>query len=197
MQRSDPQETRRRRRRLSENSCGPLWPTALHLPGCLRRTTRQTEPTLSSPTRSVRRGIEAFDSVGVAARRVLPDALSWSNKSSIIGSGHERSSVCSGTPTRIGARPAERVAGQVRAPGERSTQPLRRRCAALAGAKPARTTDSPHSAPAAQLAHALRGAPAIRETAPACHRHRRRPPGHTVVSHAIADHLSNSSRHIR
>jgi hypothetical protein len=155
------------------------------------------EPTLLSPTRSVHRRIEGFVSVGVAARRVLPGALSWSNKSSIIGSCRERSSVCSGTPIRAGASPAEPVAGQYRAPGEQSTQPLRRCCAALAGAKPAGTTDSRHSAPAAQLAHALRGAPAISETAPARHRHRRRSPGHTVVSHAIPDHPSSSSRHIR
>ena len=57
------------------------------------------------------------------------------------------------------ASAAERVAGRYRAPGEQSTQPLRRRCSALAGPKPAGTTDSPNSAPAAQLAHALRGAP--------------------------------------
>jgi hypothetical protein len=57
------------------------------------------------------------------------------------------------------ASAAERVAGRYRAPGEQSTQPLRRHCPALAGPKPAGTTDSPNSAPAAQLDHALRGAP--------------------------------------
>jgi hypothetical protein len=44
---------------------------------------------------------------------------------------------------------AERVAGRYRAPGEQSTQPLRRRCHALAGSKPAGTTDS-------QIQHLLR-----------------------------------------
>jgi hypothetical protein len=134
----------------------------------------------------------------VAACRVLLRALSLSNNSSIIGSCDERGSVCSRTPIRAGARPAERVAGQCRAPGEQSTQPVRRCCPALAGAKPAGTTDSPHSTPAAQLAHALRGAPVINETAPARHRHRSRPSGRTVLTHhPIPDQLSSSSRHFR
>jgi hypothetical protein len=136
-----------------------------------------------SGERQLHRRIEAVDSFGVAARRVFLRALSLSNKSSIIGSCHERGSVCSGTPIRAGARPAERVAGQCRAPGEPSTQPVRRCCSALAGAKPAGTTDSPHSAPAAQLAHALRGAAVLCETAPARHRHRSRPSGRTALTH--------------
>jgi hypothetical protein len=136
-----------------------------------------------SGERQVHRRIEAFDSFGVAARRVLPGALSLPNKGSIIGSCHERSSVCSATPIRAGASPAERVAGHYRASGEQPTQPLRRRCAALTGAKPAGTTDSPNSAPAAQLAHTLRGAPALSDTAPARHRHRRGPPGHTLLTY--------------
>jgi hypothetical protein len=135
-----------------------------------------------SGERQVHRRIEAFDSFGVAARRVLPDALSLPNKSSILGSCHERSNDCSATPIRAGASPAERVPGHYRAPSEQSTQPLRRCCAALTGAKPAGTTDSPNSAHAAQLAHALRGAPVISDTAPVRHRHRRRPPGHTVLT---------------
>jgi hypothetical protein len=102
-----------------------------------------------SGERQGHRRTEALDIFGVAARRVLPGALSLPNKSSIIGSCHERSSDCSATPIQAGASPAERVAGQYRAPGEPSTQPLRRRCAALTGAKPAGTTDSPNTAPAA------------------------------------------------
>src|SRR6266700_2890086 len=94
----------------------------------------------------VHRRIEALDIFGVAARRVLPGALSLPNKSSIIGSCHERSSDCSATPIRAGASPAERVAGHHRAPGEPPTQPLRRCRAALTGPKPAGTTDSPHTA---------------------------------------------------
>jgi hypothetical protein len=155
------------------------------------------EPTLLSPTRSVHRRIEGFVSVGVAARRVLPGALSWSNKSSIIGSCHEPSSVCSGTPIRAGASPAEPVAGQYRAPGEQSTQPLRRCCDAL-------VARSQQGRPTAHIQHLLRNSLTplgVRlpsgETAPARHRHRRRSPGHTVVSHAIPDHLSSASRHIR
>ena len=136
-----------------------------------------------SGERQLHRRIEAVDSFGVAACRVLLRALSLSNKGSIVGSCDERGSVCSGTPIRAGARPAERVAGQCRAPGEPSTQPVRRCCPALAGAKPAGTTDSPHSPPPAQLAHALRGAPVISETAPARHRHRSRPSGRTVLTH--------------
>jgi hypothetical protein len=136
-----------------------------------------------SGERQVHRRTEAFDNCGVAARRVPPDALSLPNKSSIIGSCHERSSIRSGPPIRAGASPAERVAGHHRAPGARPTQPLRRGCAALTGAKPAGTTDTPNSAPAAQLAHVLRGAPALSDTAPARHRHRRRPPGHTVLTY--------------
>src|SRR6266542_6741279 len=46
------------------------------------------------------------------------------------------------------ASAAERVACRYRAPGEQSTQPLRRRCSALAGPKPAGTT--------AQIQHLLR-----------------------------------------
>jgi hypothetical protein len=151
-----------------------------------------------SGERTLHRRIEAFDSFRVAACRVLPRALSLSNKGSIIGGCHERGSIYGGTPIRAGARPAERVAGQYRAPGEQSTQPVRRCCPALAGAKPAGTTDSPHSAPAAQLAVALRGAVVIGGTAPARHRHRSRPSGRTVLTHhPIPDHLSSSSRHFR
>jgi hypothetical protein len=94
------------------------------------------------------------------------------------------------------ASAAERVAGRYRAPGEQSTQPLRRRCPALAGPKPAGTTDSPNSSPAAQLAHTLRGAPALNETTPARHRHGRKPPGHTLLTYPPRS-LSSSSRHIR
>jgi hypothetical protein len=151
-----------------------------------------------SGERTLHRRIEAVDSLRVAACRVLLRAVPLSNKCSIIGSCHERGSICGGTPIRAGARPAERVAGQCRAPGEPSTQPVRRCCPALAGAKPAGTTDSPHSAPAAQLAHALRGAPVISETAPARHRHRSRPSDRTTFTHhPIPDHLSSSSRHFR
>jgi hypothetical protein len=102
-----------------------------------------------SGERQVHRRTEAFDNCGVAARRALPDDLSLPNNSSILGSCHERSSVCSGTPLRAGASPAERVAGHHRAPGEQSTQPLRRCCAALTGAKPAGTTYT-------QIQHLLR-----------------------------------------
>jgi hypothetical protein len=136
-----------------------------------------------SGERQLHRRIEAVDSFRVAACRVRLRAYRCRTTVRSSGSCHERGSVCSGMPIRAGARPAERVAGQCRAPGEQSTQPVRRCCSALAGAKPAGTTDSPHSAPAAQLAHALRGAPVISETAPARHRHRSRPSGRTVLTH--------------